>query len=160
MREPLSASCSMLSRSEEGRSREHTPGTTSRARLGCEVLFLHMGALQNYVPKLLELFKVCEDLGNMEGLHDLYRIFKGLSKTPARPLIAPLAAGAEGGWQSLQQHAGNRGGVRGGLLICILSTCLFWLFLRSAVLLNDGHIMDILFSDNNIIDVIGALECK
>eukprot|EP00897_Mesotaenium_endlicherianum_P000812 jgi/Mesen1/10731/ME000090S10192 len=59
---------------------------------------------QNYIRKLLELFKVCEDLENLEGLHLLYRIVRGL------------------------------------------------------ILLNDGHIFDILFGDSWIMDVIGALE--
>ncbi|XP_033125942.1 serine/threonine-protein phosphatase 4 regulatory subunit 3A-like isoform X2 [Anneissia japonica] len=32
----------------------------------------------NYVKRLLELFHVCEDLENMEGLHHLYEIFKDI----------------------------------------------------------------------------------
>ncbi|KAJ0061086.1 hypothetical protein NL108_006964, partial [Boleophthalmus pectinirostris] len=32
----------------------------------------------NYIRKLLELFRVCEDLENREGLHHLYEIIKGI----------------------------------------------------------------------------------
>ena len=31
---------------------------------------------QDYVPKLIELFHMCEDLGNLEGLYHLYEIFR------------------------------------------------------------------------------------
>ena len=33
---------------------------------------------QGYIPKLLEIFKKCEDLENIESLHTLFSIFKGL----------------------------------------------------------------------------------
>ena len=33
---------------------------------------------ENYIQKLLELFKMCEDLGNLDGLHHLYNIFRTL----------------------------------------------------------------------------------
>lgn len=33
---------------------------------------------ENYVKKLLEVFHVCEDLENLDGLHQLYDIFKNL----------------------------------------------------------------------------------
>ncbi|KAJ7531832.1 hypothetical protein O6H91_14G061000 [Diphasiastrum complanatum] len=59
---------------------------------------------QNYIRKLLELFKVCEDLENIEGLHMIFKIVKGI------------------------------------------------------ISLNDGHIFDIIFSDEYIMDVVGALE--
>ncbi|KAJ7545388.1 hypothetical protein O6H91_09G117300 [Diphasiastrum complanatum] len=59
---------------------------------------------QNYIRKLLELFRVCEDLENIEGLHMIFKIVKGI------------------------------------------------------ISLNDGHIFDILFSDEYIMDVVGALE--
>ena len=32
----------------------------------------------NYIVKLLELFRMCEDLENMDGLHNLYNIFRTL----------------------------------------------------------------------------------
>ena len=32
----------------------------------------------NYIRKLLDLFHICEDLENLEGLHHLYDIFKSL----------------------------------------------------------------------------------
>ena len=31
---------------------------------------------QDYIPKLIELFHMCEDLGNLEGLYHLYEIFR------------------------------------------------------------------------------------
>ena len=33
---------------------------------------------EGYIPKLLQLFHVCEDLENTEGLHNLYNIFRSL----------------------------------------------------------------------------------
>ena len=33
---------------------------------------------ENYIAKLLDLFHVCEDLDNVEGLHHLYKIFRTL----------------------------------------------------------------------------------
>lgn len=33
---------------------------------------------EGYVPKLLELFHICEDLENTNGLHNLYNIFRTL----------------------------------------------------------------------------------
>jgi protein phosphatase 4 regulatory subunit 3 len=37
-------------------------------------------AIENevYIKKLLNLFHMCEDLENMEGLHHLYEIFKNI----------------------------------------------------------------------------------
>jgi len=31
---------------------------------------------QDYIPKLIELFHMCEDLGNLEGLYQLHEIFR------------------------------------------------------------------------------------
>ncbi|CAI5514261.1 unnamed protein product [Closterium sp. Naga37s-1] len=59
---------------------------------------------ESYVPKLLDLFRQCEELENLDGLHQLYRIAKGL------------------------------------------------------VLLNDTNLFDLLFADNAILDLVGALE--
>ena len=33
---------------------------------------------ENYIQKLLELFRMCEDLENLDGLHHLYNIFRTL----------------------------------------------------------------------------------
>jgi len=33
---------------------------------------------EGYIPKLLDLFHICEDLDDKEGLHYLYHIFKAL----------------------------------------------------------------------------------
>jgi protein phosphatase-4 regulatory subunit 3 len=59
---------------------------------------------QNYIRKLVEMFRTCEDLENDEGLHYMYKIVKGI------------------------------------------------------ISLNDGNIFDIIFSDEFIMDNIGALE--
>uniref|UniRef100_A0A7I4D3Y0 Serine/threonine-protein phosphatase 4 regulatory subunit 3-like central domain-containing protein n=1 Tax=Physcomitrium patens TaxID=3218 RepID=A0A7I4D3Y0_PHYPA len=59
---------------------------------------------QNYIRKLVKLFRTCEDLENDEGLQSMFRIVKGL------------------------------------------------------ISLNDGHIFDIIFSDEYIMDIVGALE--
>ncbi|XP_070578172.1 serine/threonine-protein phosphatase 4 regulatory subunit 3A-like isoform X2 [Ptychodera flava] len=59
---------------------------------------------ENYIKKLLDLFHICEDLENVEGLHHLYEIFK------------------------------------------------------SIFLLNQNALLDMMFSDDVIMDVIGCLE--
>ncbi|KAG0630025.1 hypothetical protein M758_1G148600 [Ceratodon purpureus] len=59
---------------------------------------------QNYIRKLVELFRTCEDLEDNEGLQLLYKIVRGI------------------------------------------------------ISLNDGHIFDIIFSDEYIMDIVGALE--
>lgn len=35
---------------------------------------------QDFFRKLMELFRICEDIENVEGLHMIYRIVKGISK--------------------------------------------------------------------------------
>lgn len=35
---------------------------------------------QNYIRKLVELFRTCEDLENDEGLQLMFKIVKGISK--------------------------------------------------------------------------------
>lgn len=57
-----------------------------------------------YIKKLLELFRLCEELENIESLHILYEIFKNI------------------------------------------------------FLLNKNSLLEVLFSDENIFDVVGALE--
>lgn len=42
-----------------------------------EKLFLALEA-ENYIKKLLDLFHMCEDLENIDGLHNLYEIFKSI----------------------------------------------------------------------------------
>ncbi|XP_024373621.1 uncharacterized protein [Physcomitrium patens] len=59
---------------------------------------------KNYIRKLVEIFRTCEDLENVEGLHLMFKIVKGI------------------------------------------------------ISLNDGHIFDIIFSDDYIMDIVGALE--
>lgn len=59
---------------------------------------------QNYIPKLVQLFRTCEDLENLECLRLIFKIVKGI------------------------------------------------------ISLNDGLIFDIIFSDDYIMDIVGALE--
>ncbi|KAG0578678.1 hypothetical protein KC19_4G041700 [Ceratodon purpureus] len=59
---------------------------------------------QNYIRKLVELFRTCEDLEDGEGLQLMFKIVKGI------------------------------------------------------ISLNDGHIFDIIFSDEYVMDIVGALE--
>ena len=33
---------------------------------------------ENYIKKLLNIFSICEDLENLEGLHHLYQIFRNI----------------------------------------------------------------------------------
>ncbi|XP_040938868.1 protein PPP4R3C-like [Gossypium hirsutum] len=35
---------------------------------------------QDFFQKLMELFRICEDLENMDGLHMIFKIVKGISK--------------------------------------------------------------------------------
>ncbi|KAL3683370.1 hypothetical protein R1sor_001392 [Riccia sorocarpa] len=59
---------------------------------------------QNYIRKIIELFRMCEDLENLEALHMLFKIVKGI------------------------------------------------------ISLNDVHIFDDIFSEEFIMDIVGALE--
>ncbi|KHG17695.1 Serine/threonine-protein phosphatase 4 regulatory subunit 3 [Gossypium arboreum] len=34
---------------------------------------------QDFFQKLMELFRICEDLENMDGLHMIFKIVKGIS---------------------------------------------------------------------------------
>jgi protein phosphatase-4 regulatory subunit 3 len=61
---------------------------------------------QTYIRKLMEIFRICEERGNTEGLRMMFKVVKGL------------------------------------------------------ISLNDGHIFDIIFSDEYLMDIVGALECK
>ncbi|RYR30777.1 hypothetical protein Ahy_B01g055543 [Arachis hypogaea] len=66
---------------------------------------------QEFVRKLMEVFRLCEDLENIDGLHMIYKIVKGIR-------------------------------------ICS----------SLAVLLNSTQIFERIFSDEYIVDIIGALE--
>lgn len=35
---------------------------------------------QEFFRKLMDLFKICEDIENLDGLHMIYKIVKGISK--------------------------------------------------------------------------------
>lgn len=35
---------------------------------------------KNYIRKLVEIFRTCEDLENVEGLHLMFKIVKGISE--------------------------------------------------------------------------------
>jgi len=59
---------------------------------------------QTFIPKLLDLFKICEDLENNDGLHLIFKIVKGI------------------------------------------------------ILLNNTQIFEKLFSEEYIMDIVGALE--
>lgn len=47
---------------------------------------------QDFFQKLMELFRICEDLENLEGLHMIYRIVKGISKCHCSPIFATLSS--------------------------------------------------------------------
>jgi protein phosphatase-4 regulatory subunit 3 len=59
---------------------------------------------QMYIRKLMEIFRICEERGNTEGLRMMFKVVKGL------------------------------------------------------ISLNDGHIFDMIFSDEYLMDIVGALE--
>lgn len=42
-----------------------------------EFFYLHQ---QDFFRKLMGLFRICEDLENVDGLHMLYKIVRGISK--------------------------------------------------------------------------------
>lgn len=92
---------------------------------------------QEFFPKLVEVFRVCEDLENMDGLHMVFKIMKGISQYPYfMSFWFPTFY-----WQFI--------------LVTILTY-----FCSDAVLLNSTQIFERMFSDEFIMDIIGALECK
>lgn len=46
----------------------------------------------NYIRKMLDLFHICEDLENLEGLHHLYDIFKSLFYMNKQSLLEIMLA--------------------------------------------------------------------
>ena len=100
------------------------------------LLFLfHMQ--QEFFRKLMELFRVCEDLENMDGLHMIFKIVKGISQ-----------------YSLLSHFVFNP-------FVTIFCPCHFLHPVYPlAVLLNSPQIFERIFSDELIMDIIGALECK
>jgi hypothetical protein len=41
-------------------------------------IFIHM-LQDNFFPKLVDLFRMCEGSRNMDGLHMIFRLVKGIS---------------------------------------------------------------------------------
>lgn len=81
---------------------------------------------EDYIRKLLQLFKICEDFEDKPVLHTMFNIFKNL----------------------------------GMLLSLWLKICTTMNLTRVIVLLNDTNLMEILFSEEFMIQVMGVLECK
>lgn len=87
----------------------------------------------------MDLLRICEDLENLDGLHVIYKIVRGISQY----FFIPLKY----------------------VLICIHSHTLllnfsdFYVRLH-AVLLNSPQIFERIFGDELIMDIIGSLECK
>jgi len=99
----------------------------------------------------------------MEGLHDLDRILKGLSKPwPFITLPSSLQQDQKltGSHAAASIKASHSTQCSVAKVVCGFSQHrLFVVLLWVPVLLNDGHIMDILFSEtSSIMAVIGALE--
>jgi len=90
---------------------------------------------QDFFGKLMEVFRVCEDLENMDGLHMIFKIIKGISQ------------------YSLLCHF--------NFSPFLLKFVIFYIYVCSpAVLLNSTQIFERLFSDELMMDIIGTLECK
>lgn len=86
---------------------------------------------RDFFPKIVNLFRTCKGLGDMNGLRMIFRLVKAISKYI---LLSKL------------QHRLFQ------LATYIVSDC--------AVLLNSAAIFDKIFSDDFILDIIGVLECK
>lgn len=85
----------------------------------------------------MNLFRVCEDLENMDGLHMIFKIVRGISQYSI--FFAILI------W----------------ILFCRFCIYSFlWRVCYLAVLLNSPPIFERIFKDEFIVDIIGALECK
>lgn len=48
--------------------------------LSCWYSALPMFMQQDFFRKLMDLFRICEDLENIDGLHMIYKIVRGISK--------------------------------------------------------------------------------
>jgi len=83
--------------------------------------------------KLLDLFDICEDLEDTNGLESLFFIIKDICKSLLH--LPP--------YSNVPSHP-----------FCFC----FW-YCRGSVLLNDRSIQDPILKDENIIKVIGILEC-
>lgn len=92
---------------------------------------------QDFFRKLMELFRICEDLENIDGLHMIYKIARGICKYYTLPYAIKML------------HT----------FVCFIGTnwcvCCF-----SAVMLNSPQIFEKIFGDELIMDIIGCLECK
>lgn len=91
---------------------------------------------QDFFRKLIEVFRVCEDLENMDSLHMIFKIIKGISQ------------------YSFLCHFYFVPYVNFILFMFLTYVC------SAAVLLNSTQIFEQIFSDEFIMDIIGALECK
>ena len=58
-------------------------------------------AIENdsYIRKLLNLFRICEDLNNIEGLHYLFDIFRNIFLLNKNALFEVLFSGNYGNFQ-------------------------------------------------------------
>lgn len=87
----------------------------------------------------MEVFRICEDLENIDGLHMIFKIVKGIGKYlflhhfDLDPYFCQL---------------------------CLHFSFILVICLHIAVLLNSPAIFERIFSDDFIVDIIGALECK
>lgn len=84
----------------------------------------------------MEVFRMCEDLENIDGLHMIFKIVKGI-----------------GQYSILHHFYLDPDFVNYVSLILVICFCI-------AVLLNSPAIFERIFSDDFIVDIIGALECK
>ena len=90
---------------------------------------------QDFFGKLMDVFRVCEDLENMDGLHMIYKIVKGISQ------------------YLLLCHF--------NLSLCWHFFVHFlYMFVSLAVLLNSTQIFERIFSDEFMMDIIVALKCE
>ena len=46
----------------------------------CFQALLTLSMQQDFFRKLMDVFRICEDLENIEGLHMIYKIVRGISK--------------------------------------------------------------------------------
>ena len=107
---------------------------------------------QDFFRKLMDLFRVCEDLENIDGLHAIFKIVIGISYYSILLLF------------SFSDCCYSRF----FSLWFIINVSQFTPFLLQtkivlcwhAVLLNNPQIYEKIFGDELIMDIIGSLECK
>lgn len=95
---------------------------------------------QDFFRKLMDLFRICEDLENIDGLHMIFKIIKGISLYFLCLCLIHFLIG----FAKMHDFVDPQ----------------WFLFLLLAVLLNSPQIFEKIFGDELMMDIIGSLECE